>query len=213
MKKVLSILFCGALLFLIGSCKSFVAFQSRALYDVVPPADSNEIEGFTATTVFGDDMDKSVWASPERQCVQLTTEQQNVFSGKSSLKVTWDKIEGGCKWVGIGFGWNNWMAKDMISISKIAAIQMKIKSVKGSFSNLPVAFAFEDYSGVQCYYGYRAGLASGEFNDTAWTTVTIPLVNFPFERQGFDLEKVKQFIIQLEGDGNIYLDNIKLIKI
>ena len=53
----------------------------------------------------------------------------------------------------------------------------------------------------------------GEFTDSTWTTVLIPLSKFPFEAKDFDLERVKQFIIQLEGDGNIYLDEIKFIKI
>jgi hypothetical protein len=90
---------------------------------------------------------------------------------------------------------------------------MKVKSVKGSFSNLPVAFAIEDYTGVQSYYGFNSSLASGLFNDQTWTTVTIPLKNFPFERNDADLGKVKQFMIQLEGDGDIYLDDIRIVSL
>lgn len=90
---------------------------------------------------------------------------------------------------------------------------MQVKLVHGSFKNLPVAFALEDYSGIQTYYGFRTELASGVFNDSTWTTVIIPLSKFNFNTPEFDLEKVKQFIIQLEGDGNIYLDDIKFIKI
>jgi hypothetical protein len=175
--------------------------------------DSNEIDGFKAVFVFNNDLDKSVWASPEVQCVQLSSEKTNVYSGSAGLKVTWDKIKGNCTWIGIGFGWNNWMSKDISDLKENCAIQMKVKSVQGSFKNLPVAFAFEDYSGVQCYYGFNYALASSEFTDSTWTTVSIPLTKFPFEAKDFDLERVKQFIIQLEGDGNIYLDEIKFIKL
>jgi hypothetical protein len=105
------------------------------------------------------------------------------------------------------------MSKDISDLKDNSAVQFKVKSVKGSFKNLPVAFAFEDYSGVQCYYGFNYALASGEFKDSTWTTVLIPLSKFPFEAKDFDLERVKQFIIQLEGDGNIYLDEIKFIKL
>ena len=196
-----------------SACKSVLTVQKKELYDQKIAANTNEINGFKAVDIFYDDFDKSVWASPEKQCVQLKSENKNVFSGKSALNVKWDKIEGGCKWIGIGFGWNNWMAKDILDITKIAAIQMQVKSVKGSFKNLPVAFAFEDYSEVQCYYGYREELAAGLFTDTSWTSVTIPLSKFDFEGKKFDTEKVKQFIIQLEGDGNIYIDNIKFIKL
>lgn len=195
------------------ACKSLVSIKPKELYDQQEPVAANEINGFKATAIFYDDYDKSVWQSPEKQCVLLTTEKSNVYSGKYSLHVKWDKIEGGCKWIGIGFGWNNWMAKDILDITKIAAIQMQVKSVKGSFKNFPVAFALEDYSGVQAYYGFREELAAGVFNDSTWTSVTIPLSKFDFEAKKFDAERVKQFIIQLEGDGNIYLDNIKFIKL
>ncbi len=203
---IISCMFC--------SCKSsFISVQNKSLYDENAPVNTNQIEGFTAIDIYKDTYDNSVWVSPESNCVEMKSEKQNTFSGNGALHIKWDKIKGGCKWIGCGFGWNNWMAKDIKDIDSIAAIQMKVKSVKGSFKNLPVAFALEDYSGVQCYYGFRLELASGIFNDTAWTSVTIPLSKFEFENKNFDLEKVKQFIIQLEGDGNIYLDDIKFIRL
>ena len=202
--------FC-CLLLLNFSCKEIVTVQKLELYDETLAADTNSINGFNAITIFGDDYDKSVWVSPEVECVQMRSEKTNVYSGNGALKVTWNKIAGGCKWIGIGFGWNNWMAKDMLDISQIAAVEMQVKAVKGSFKNLPVAFAFEDYSGVQAYYGFRYELASGEFNDKTWTAVTIPLSKFELDTKDFNLEKVKQFVIQLEGDGDIYLDNIRFI--
>jgi hypothetical protein len=201
------------LISLLTSCKSFMTVQTKELYNENSMADNNEINGFKTIQVFQDDLDKSVWVSPETQCVKMQSETKSVFAGKSSIDLKWDKIEGGCKWIGIGFGWNNWMAKDMMDIDSIAAIQMQVKLVSGKSKNFPVAFAFEDYSGTQCYYGFQLNLASGEFNDSAWTAVTIPLSKFNFKAKDFDLEKVKQFIIQLEGDGHIYLDDIKFIKI
>lgn len=195
------------------SCKSFMAIQSKSLYDATSSNDANEIDGFKALYIFKDDFDKSVWVSPETQCVTMSAESKNVFADKSALHVKWDKIKGGCKWIGIGFGWNNWVAKDMLDIADNCAVQMQVKAAKGSFSNLPVAFAFEDYGGVQTYYGFQKPLASGTFNEQTWTTVTIPLSNFDFKKGDFNLESVKQFMIQLEGDGDIYLDNIKFIRL
>ncbi len=213
MNKTKNIIITFFATFIVACNPAFVNVQKKGLYDQQDKVDANEINGFKAVNIFYDDYDKSVWQSPEKNCVQLSTEKTNVYSGKFGLNVKWDKIEGGCKWIGIGFGWNNWMAKDIMDITKISAIQMQVKSVKGSFKNFPVAFALEDYSGVQCYYGFREELASGIFNDSTWTAVTIPLTKFDFEGKKFDTEKVKQFIIQLEGDGNIYLDNIKFIKL
>ena len=200
-------------LFQLYSCSSFVTVQNKGLYDIEDRATENDLNGFTAVDIFKDDYDKSVWVSPETNCVTLDTEKENTYSGSAALHVKWDKVAGNCKWIGIGFGWNNWMAKDLLDLTQTAAIQFQVKAKNGSFKNLPVAFALEDYSNVQVYYGFRIELASGEFNEVSWTTVTIPLSKFNFESKNFDLEKVKQFLIQLEGDGDIYLDNIKIIRL
>lgn len=196
-----------------SACKSAVSIKQKSLYDLAPVTSSDEIDGFKAVYIFKDDFDKSVWVSPETQCVTMQTDAQHVFADKNSLHVKWDKIKGGCKWIGIGFGWNNWVPKDMLDIAEQCAIQLQVKSVEGSFSNLPVAFAFEDYAGVQSYFGFQKSLASGTFNDKSWTTVTIPLSNFDFKKGDFNLESVKQFMIQLEGDGDIYLDDIKIVRL
>ena len=205
------IAFFMAVVFLQLTSCSLVSVQNKNLYDIKEDINLNAINGFNAVDIFKDDFDKSVWVSPESQCVTMKSEYKEVFADKASLRVKWDKVGGGCKWIGIGFGWNNWMAKDMIDVTDGSAVQFQVKSVKGSFSNLPVAFAFEDYSGVQTFYGYNKTLNKGMFNDKTWTTVTIPLSKFDFNKDNFDIEKVKQFIIQLEGDGDIYLDNIKIV--
>lgn len=208
----LAISFIVAACFLqLSACKSFVGIQAKGLYDIKEETDLKGINGFQAVDIYKDDFDKSVWVSPESQCVTMKTEYKEVYADKASLHVKWDKVGGGCKWIGIGFGWNNWMAKDMLDVTDVAAVQFQVKSAKGSFSNLPVAFAFEDYSGIQTFVGYNKKLSKGDFNETSWTTVTIPLSSFDFNKDNFDIEKVKQFMIQLEGDGDIYLDNIKIV--
>ncbi len=196
-----------------SSKQSFVQLQSKELYDVANAVDSTFINGFKNTLIYADDLSNEIWVSPEKQCVTMEKNSEVVFSGDASLHVKWDKVTNGCKWIGLGFGWSNWQPKDMNEVIAESAIQMKVKSAKGSFSNLPVAFAIEDYTGVQSYYGYNSTLSSGNFNEQAWTTVSIPLKNFPFERNDADLGKVKQFMIQLEGDGDIYLDDIRIVSL
>ncbi len=187
--------------------------NDRALYDSMPAPDTAAINGFSDVEVYTDLLDRSVWVSKEPRCVLLEKENINTYQGNSALHLSWDKVTGGCSWIGIGFGWNNWAPKDMNDVLEIAALQMQVKSVQGSFSNLPVAFGLEDYAGVQAWYGFNKTLAPAGFNDSTWTAVTIPLNNFPFAAQDGDPGKIKQLIIQLEGDGNIYLDDIRIITI
>lgn len=213
MKKlfIISTLFAGLV-----SCSTqeskLVSFHPMGLYDVNSPVQSDQIDGFKAVHIFSDDLGREVWVSPEKQCVTMERVSSPVAEGGNSMHIKWDKVGGGCKWIGIGFGWSDWMGKDMTGMDITSAVQLKVRAAKGRFRNLPVAFAFEDYTDVQSYCGFRMEQASGEFNDMGWTTVTIPLRDFPFERNNADLSKVKQFIIQLEGDGDIYLDDIRLVR-
>jgi Surface glycan-binding protein B xyloglucan binding domain len=191
---------------------AFVQAKTQELYAETTTETEPNINGFKAVVLFDNDFDNTVWVSPEKQCVTMTKEYAQTYSGEAALHVKWDKIAGGCKWLGIGFGWNNWQPKDMLDVVAESALQFQVKSVKGTFSNLPVAFAFEDYSGVQSYYGFNKTLVTGDFTATEWRTVTVPLRNFPFENNDADLAKIKQFIIQLEGDGDIYLDDIRIVQ-
>ncbi|MEY4593644.1 MAG: hypothetical protein RIQ47_54 [Bacteroidota bacterium] len=200
----------------VSSCaparKDIVSFKNVGLYDIATPEATGQIEGFKPVRIFSDDLGTEVWVSPEKHCVTMERVNTPTVEGTSSLHITWDKVTGGCKWIGVGFGWNDWLGKDMTGLEEVAAVQMKVRAVKGHFKNFPVAFAFEDYTGVQSFCGFRAEQASGEFTDASWTTVTIPLRDFPFQRNDADLSKVKQFMIQLEGDGDIYLDDIRLVR-
>lgn len=189
-----------------------VRVKEKKLYDQYEISTGNDINGFHAVQIFQDDYDNSIWVSPEKQCIQVQRVSSSVYSGEAALHVAWNKITGGCTWLGMGFGWNNWLPKDMLDITNQAAVQLKVKSTKGSFSNFPVAFAFEDYQGTQIYAGFEKSMCKALFTDTTWNTVTIPLSKFRFDRPDFNAEQVKQFIIQWEADGDIYLDDIKIVR-
>ena len=44
-----------------------------------------------------------------------------------------------------------------------------------------------------------------------WTTLYIPLSRYNFSYQGVDPTNIKQMIIQLEGAGKVFLDDIKIV--
>jgi hypothetical protein len=207
MKKALNgvlVLFFLSLLF---SCKELVSVQKKSFYE----AESQAILKPAEIYIYSEYMDKFSWVSPEPTCVELKINRDQAFEGKNSIHLKWDKITGGCKWLGVGFGAGNWYTKDFSDKTKSMALQLQIKAAKGSFKNFPVAFAFEDNFGVQAYFGFRLEQAAGVFNDSSWTSVTIPLSKFDFKSQQFNIEKITQFIIQLEAEGDVYLDNIKFI--
>lgn len=209
--RLLSLFFLLQRVVMAQSGASWVKMEPQGLYDLESPTDTFACNGFKSVNIYSDDTGSEVWVSKETHCVTLERVSKPVTEGSYALHIKWDKVTGGCAWIGMGFGWEDWQAKDMSGLLYDASVQLKVRAVKGSFSNLPVAFAFEDYTGVQTYCGFNAKQASGRFTDQAWTTVTIPLADFPFIRNGAELSKIKQFMIQLEGAGDVYVDDIRLI--
>ncbi|MFM2135749.1 MAG: hypothetical protein RL021_1149, partial [Bacteroidota bacterium] len=184
----------------------FVRVTRQGLYEYPTDIAAQVNSDNKPFVVFSDDMGSEVWVSPEKKCITMGKVHAPVAEGTTAIHLTWDKVSGGCDWIGIGFGWEDWQPKDLSGSWRELALSLKVRAVTGTFSNFPVAFAFEDYSGVQTYCGFQLSQASGRFNDREWTTVRIPLTDFPFVRKDANLSKVKQLMIQLEGAGAVYLD-------
>ena len=180
------------------SGEKFVRMSKEGLYDKTTDSASLHISGASPLIIFSDEMGSEVWVSPEKKCVTMERVHAPVAEGNTAIHLRWDKVGGGCDWIGIGFGWEDWQPKDISGNWSKLALSLKVRAVKGSFTNLPVAFAFEDYSGVQTYCGFKLKQASGRFNDSEWTTINVPLVDFPFVRNDANLSKVKQFMVQIE---------------
>jgi hypothetical protein len=90
---------------------------------------------------------------------------------------------------------------------------MQIRSQTDTLKSLPLALALEDYTGSQCFIGFSAKYLNGKrIMPGSWTAVAIPLSDFPFERFQTQSDMIKQFIIQFEADGDVYIDNIKLVR-
>lgn len=190
-----------------------IRFKESKLYDIEEEKDNENIHGFYALSIFENTLDKQIWVSPELQCIKMNLIQNDLPSEKSIL-TKWDKITGGCKWLGMGFGWDNWKPKDMSLIANDCAIEIKFKSPNTDLTSLPLAFALEDYSGTQAYKGFtRSQLSNKNILKNEWNFVRIPLSDFPFENTETDSSNIKQFLIQFEADGELIIDYIKLIQL
>jgi hypothetical protein len=193
--------------------KKGLHMKTLGLYDLAETAVAAEIGGFGALQLFDDNMGSEVWVSKESACVSVIRDNKKPYSGDYCMHAKWDKIAGGCKWIGMGIGWDNWQPKDLSGILDSASIQMQIRSNTDTLKSLPLALALEDYTGAQCFIGFSAKYLNGQrITPNGWTTVSIPLSEFPFERFQTQPDMIKQFIIQFEADGDVYIDNIKLVR-
>ena len=193
--------------------KSTLRMKTLGLYDQVETSATREIGGFSALQLFDETMGSDIWVSKESGCVMVNRDRTSPASGEYCMRAKWDKIAGGCKWIGMGFGWDNWQPKDISEILDSASIQIQIRSHTDTLKSLPLALALEDYTGAQCFIGFSSKYLEGKrITPGAWTTASIPLSDFPFERFQTQPDMIKQFIIQFEADGDVYFDNIQLVR-
>lgn len=182
--------------------------KTQGLYDIASAPESPNINGFYALQLMDEDLGQQVWVSKEPKCVQIKKETGNAQKGNNYIRLTWDKIGGGCTWIGMGIGWDNWQPKDLSGIRDAARLTFQFKSTGDTLRSLPFAIAFEDYTGAQCWLGFSSKLITTPISNGSWTEVSIPLSMFPFESFKTDPSMIKQFILQLEADGEILIDNI-----
>lgn len=196
----------------VTSNKSSVSMQQRGLFDGVDYEDDpDRIGNFYSTHIFDDDVTHEIWFTKEGGCVNVERSTEHVYSGDGSLHITWDKSSGTCPWTGMGFGWDNWAGKDFGQIYDRCALQFQVRTDGRPMPALPVAMAMEDYGDGQAWVGFSRKMVN-KMIDTAWTTVTIPFMEFNWLEFEADVTNIKQFMIQFEAMGDIYIDDMRVIE-
>lgn len=185
-----------------------IAFKTLSLYDSTDQNISESIGRFKALTIFDNELGSQFWASEEPNCIHYKSLKNN--QNNLELAVNWDKISGGCKWIGIGFGWDFWQPKDLSDIIDSANVVIYVSTSNDTLNHLPLAFAFEDYSGKQCFAGFNKSFINSKIIPGKWSKVKIPLRKFPFETTKVNPDQIKQFIIQFEAEGSLIIDKIRL---
>lgn len=214
--KILGVYFCFAAGLLFGQDtlmldevkvnKKKFKLETRGLYQGDEVLEAN-VRGYTQLDIF-DGSTADFWTSEGRQCIQAelsSSEQSN------TLNLEWNQGAENCDWVGMGFGWDGWTAKDLAYVVDTLAIELITRTSKGETNNIPWAFCLEDYAGGQAWLGFQRKFLKAEVIDENWQKVEIPLSLFPFEQFQVDASNIKQLLIQVFGDGQLEIQSIKLI--
>ncbi len=168
---------------------------------------NNSFEYFRAPKVFENDP-SDVWgmekdASKDFKIVNLDDEHKNV------IQLKWNRTN---EWVGFGIGWNKWQAKDLSDITEEGGFIFDVRAIDDR-SNIPtLIFLLEDYSGVM-----SAGVVGSESLERypineEWQSFKLPLSAFDLASSGIDLTNIKQLVVEFQGSGQLYVDNIQLAK-
>lgn len=186
-------------------------FKKQGLYDEDTRKVKKSIRDFTALDLYTDGLSDEIWKTNVTACIAMKQGFDRPKNGSSYLSIQWDKVAGGCSWIGMGIGWDGWSGKNLSAIYDTAAIQLYVRSTSVPIYNLPLALGIEDHSNQQVWIGFSAGFIENGVITKEWTKITIPLQLFNFEDENFDGSNVKQLIIQFEASGNIEVDAIEMV--
>ena len=169
------------------------------------------IKSFYATEIYKDFITSEIWFTQSASCLKVEASKDEKHTGEASLHLKWDKISQSCEWLGIGFGWDAWNGKNIKPIINESAIEMWVKLKEGRRSSLPLAACLEDYSGGQAWLGFSDNVVVGDAITDEWTLLRLPLSEFGWKENNADPSNIKQLIIQFEADGDIYVDEMRIV--
>ena len=199
-----------SLLFLV-SC---VTLKEVGVFD--EPANQKEPDGFNgfySTSIYSDFITQEVWFTRSETCLKVEASEEVKYSGEAALHLQWDKISQSCEWLGLGIGWDSWNGKDIKNIINNGAIEMMVRNKEGVRKGLPLAACLEDYSDGQAWIGFSANAILAKEIGEEWVKVRLPFSEFEWDAvNGANPSNIKQFIIQFEADGDIYVDDIKVVE-
>lgn len=183
-----------------------VQFQQQQLYSSYEKQKTEE----ASEAIIFSEATGTMWNSLFN-CGSFSVTNEVAYQGKSSIKLSWDKSKG-CEWIGFGNSFSNWSAVDMSEARMRKALTFYVRTQEKTSGGLPIVAAMEDFGGGGSYHlidakKYLYGLEI----DTTWKQVVVPLWDFPISEETVDIYSIKQMQFQLEGAGDFYLDEIKII--
>jgi hypothetical protein len=164
----------------------------RALYDQPnPDNDYAHINGFASLTVLEGPAGDAFWTAGTAACIKAKLTAQNTYL------IDWNKPGGGCPWVGLGVGWDQWSGKNLGPLLDVAAIELVVRLPQGQpVRSFPWAFGLEDYSGRQAWMGMSADRILNGPVGPDYRAIRLPLTAFNWREMKTDPSNIKQFLLQ-----------------
>ena len=150
------------------------------------------------------------WGLISDKCQTIELNDNESSTGQKSIYIKWDTGSQSCSLTSFGASWNKWHPVDLTAVRQNSAIQFDIKLVSNNLDGFKFKVGFEDYERAKSFAELKPEFASGGQFSNDWTKVTIPLSAVSNE---VDYSRIKQLYFDLEGKGEVYIDNIQLISL
>ncbi len=186
-----------------------ISTKQNQLY--IPVFNPNDTAFYAASEIYTGYITSEIWATESEACISVSSTKEAAYKGDLGMHVKWNRVKEGCPWLGVGFGWDNWNPKDISSIKNNGAIEFWVRMAEGERPMLPWAIGIEDYAGASAWLGMSGNALKADKVTTEWARVELPLSEFNWDEMQPDLTSIKQIIFQLEADGEVYIDEIRIV--
>jgi len=131
------------------------------------------------------------------------------FLGSHSIHLKWNQAESGKQLRQMGMNWEHWQAISFPDSLKNYSLQFYISSADLNVNN-NLTIGFESYNGKTVMIPIKQSYLISLPSNKNWQMVNIPFSEFNFEKEGFDITRFKQLIIELNNSGELWLDEITI---
>ena len=162
--------------------------------------------------IFEDDfINDNGWGLITDRCMEVRYTTAEKSEGVRSIHAKWDQTSGDCSLMAFGASWNKWRPVDIRPIRKTAGLQFDLKMVStDGIGKLSMKAGLEDYDRKKSTVTLQSTYTADGAYATTWTRVTIPFADLPNE---VNFGNVKQIWFGLDGVGEVYIDNIRLVEL
>ncbi len=174
-----------------------------------PSKSVSSFDQFAHKKLFTNSKENGLWGVKNNDCKQVSFSSTNSYIGNDHLHIKWDASK--CNYVGIGFKWGNYKAKNLTTILESTAIELRVRIDTGELSTIPMFFILVDYAGKQCRANINyLNLEEGKI-DTQWRRIRIPLSAFNYEKRNVNMSNIKEMRLEFQRKGDLHIDNIVIV--
>ncbi len=144
--------------------------------------------------------DFDAWSTGKTFCQELKQEKNE--SGVQNIVWTYEAKD--CNWSKWGINWNGWYQINFRGITERATLEFKYTNS----GNAPFKIFLEDFNGKKQEIFSDKGKSTGQQE-----VVGIPLKDLNLEKNGFQLDQIKQLLFEGQGKGKVQIEYIKIRQI
>jgi hypothetical protein len=144
----------------------------------------------------------AAWATGKTICQELKQEKNE----NGTYHIAWSYDAKDCDWAKWGINWNGWYQINFRGITERSLLEFKYTNSGGTQFKVFI----EDFN------GHKQELHKNSFSQNpnlSGTLLKIPLKNLNLEKNGFQLDQIKQLIFEGQGQGKVQIEYIKIREI